>query len=117
MVDGCVIVRVRVSPKSSKDTIDAVEPAADGPAFKARVRAAPVDGEANKAIERQLADWLGVSKTCVAVVSGHRSRMKSLKVTGDPTSLENRLAVRLLELEQPSQAVALVHGSKSEEKA
>jgi uncharacterized protein (TIGR00251 family) len=95
---GCVIVRVRVSPKSSKDTIDGVEPTADGPAFKVRVRAVPADGEANEAVERQLADWLGVPRRSVSVASGHRSRVKSLQIMGDTTSLETRLADRLASL-------------------
>jgi uncharacterized protein (TIGR00251 family) len=98
ITNGCVIVRVRVSPKSSKDTIDGVEPTAEGPAFKVRVRAVPADGEANEAVERQLADWLDIPKDRVAVASGHRSRVKSLKISGDATSLESRLAARLLKL-------------------
>jgi len=97
-VIGCVIVRVRVSPKSSKDTIDGVEPTAEGPALKVRVRAVPADGEANEAVERLLADWLDIPKSCVSVASGHRSRVKSLKVSGDVTSLESRLAARLSKL-------------------
>lgn len=92
---GCVIVRVRVSPKSSKDTIDGVEPTAEGPALKVRVRAVPADGEANQAVERLLADWLGVPKSSVSVAAGHRSRVKSLQILGDTTSLESRLAARL----------------------
>ncbi len=95
---GCVIVRVRVVPKSSKDGIDGVEPTADGPAFKVRVRAVPADGEANEAVERQLADWLDIPKSRVSVASGHRSRVKSLKVIGDAPSLVNRLAARLSEM-------------------
>ncbi len=98
MSSGCVIVRVRVSPKSSKDTIDGVDPTAEGPAFKVRVRAVPANGEANEAVERQLAVWVDVPKSSVAVVSGHRSRVKSLKITGDATSLDSRLAARLLDL-------------------
>ena len=92
---GCVIVRVRVSPKSSKDTIDGVEPTADGPAFKVRVRAVPADGEANEAVSRLLAAWLDVPKSCVSVSSGHRSRVKSLEIVGDTESLESRLAAHL----------------------
>lgn len=98
IADGCVIVRVRVAPKSSKDTIDGVETTVDGPAFKVRVRAVPADGEANEAVERQLADWLDVPKSRVTVASGHRSRVKSLKIAGDATNLDSRLAARLLEL-------------------
>lgn len=92
---GCVIVRVRVSPKSSKDTIDGVEPTADGPALKLRVRAVPADGEANEAVSRLLADWLDVPKSCVSVSAGHRSRVKSLEIAGDTESLTRRLAERL----------------------
>jgi uncharacterized protein (TIGR00251 family) len=92
---GCVIVRVRVSPKSSKDTIDGVGPTAEGPALKVRVRAVPADGEANAAVEHLLADWIGVPKSSVSVSSGHRSRVKSLQILGDSTSLQTRLAARL----------------------
>ncbi len=92
---GCVIVRVRVSPKSSKDTIDGVEPTSDGPALRVRVRAVPADGEANQAVGRLLADWLGVPKSSVSVVSGHRSRVKSLEIAGDAADLFTRLAARL----------------------
>jgi uncharacterized protein len=95
---GCVIVRVRVAPKSSKDAIDGVEATAAGPALKVQVRAVPAEGEANKAVERLLADWLAVPRGHVTVASGHRSRMKSLKLTGNPASPESRLAARLLEL-------------------
>ena len=92
---GCVIVRVRVSPKSSKDTIDGVEPTADGPALKVKVRAVPADGEANSAVGRLLADWLGIPKSSVSVTSGHRSRVKSLEISGDAASLLTRLGDRL----------------------
>jgi hypothetical protein len=93
--NGCVIVRVRVTPKSSKDTIDGVEATADGPALRVRVRALPADGEANAAVERLLADWVGVPKSSVTVASGHRARVKSLKVLGAPADLDARLAARL----------------------
>lgn len=97
IVNGCVIVRVRVTPKSSKDTIDGVEPAAEGPAIKVKVRAVPAGGEANEAVERLLADWLGIPKNSVSVTTGHRSRLKSIKIAGDSAKLEVRLAARLLE--------------------
>ena len=92
---GCVIVRVRLTPKSSLDAIEGLETTAEGPALKARVRALPSEGEANKAVERVLADWLGVPKTSVAVAGGGKSRVKSLKVTGNIEDLRNRLRTRL----------------------
>lgn len=85
-------MRVRVSPKSSKDTIDGVEPTAEGPAIKVRVRAVPAGGEANEAVERLLADLLDIPKSRVKVVSGHRARVKSIEIAGDVASLEARLS-------------------------
>ncbi len=64
---------------------------AEGPAFKARVRALPEDGAANAALEALAAKWLGVSKSSVRLVSGGKSRVKSLAIGGDVHALEGRL--------------------------
>jgi hypothetical protein len=88
---GCVIVRVRVTPKSSLDAIEGIAVTADGPALKARVRAAPSEGEANGALERLVARWLDVPKTRVTVTAGTRSRVKTLEITGDAGELVCRL--------------------------
>lgn len=92
---GCVIVRVRITPKSSKDVIDGVEDTADGPALKARVRAVPADGAANAALTKLLADWLGVPKSSVKLAHGGKSRVKSVEITGNADEIEARLAQRL----------------------
>jgi hypothetical protein len=89
---ACVIVRVRLTPKSSKDTIDGIEETAEGPAFRARVRALPTEGQANAALARLLAEWLGVAKSCVSVVAGGKSRVKTLEIAGDIKVIEHRLA-------------------------
>lgn len=90
-----VVVRVRLTPKSSKDAVEGIEETAEGPVLKARVRAVPSEGEANAAAERLLADWLGVPRRCVSLVAGGKSRIKSLVVEGEPTTLDSRLAARL----------------------
>lgn len=92
---GCVIVRVRITPKSSKDVIDGVEETAEGPALKARVRAVPADGAANAALTKLLADWLGVPKSSVKLAQGGKSRVKSVEITGKAEDIETRLALRL----------------------
>lgn len=68
---------------------------ADGPAFKARVRAIPEDGAANNALERLIAGWLDVPKTSVRLISGGKSRVKSLAIDGNIAALERRLSDRL----------------------
>ena len=87
-VDGGVLVDIRLTPKSAMDRIDGPVAAADGSLrLKARVRAVPEDGKANKAIEQLLAKALGVPKTAVTLAAGHTARSKTLLVVGDPEAL------------------------------
>lgn len=92
--DG-VVLRVKLTPKSSKDAVERIEATAEGPAFKARVRAVPENGAANEAVERLFADWLGVARTTVALTHGSKSRVKTLTITGAPEPIEHRLAQKL----------------------
>lgn len=92
---ACVIVRVRITPKSSKDAVDGVEDTAEGPALKARVRAVPAEGEANAALIKLLAGWLGVPQGSVRLVKGGKSRVKSVEISGNANEIEARLAQRL----------------------
>lgn len=94
---ACVIVRFRLTLKSSKDSIDGLDITAEGPAFKARVRAVPEDGAANAALERLAAAWLQVPKSTVSLISGAKSRVKTLAIGGDPAILEDRLQAKFTE--------------------
>lgn len=47
-----------------------------------RVSAPPVDGRANAALERLLAELAGVPPSAVAVLRGHTSRSKLVTVAG-----------------------------------
>lgn len=95
--DACVIVRFRLTPKSSKDSIDGLEITAEGRAFKARVRAVPEDGAANAALEKLVAGWLDVPKSAVSLVSGQKSRVKCLAIGGDLKSLDMKLSAKFAE--------------------
>jgi uncharacterized protein YggU (UPF0235/DUF167 family) len=97
--NGCVIVRVRLTPKSSIEGVDGVAPSAEGAAFSARVRAVPADGEANAALEKLVARWLEVPKSTVRVTSGGKSRIKSLTISGETSCLEQRLKAKLASAE------------------
>ena len=52
------------------------------PVLKVRVRARPVEGEANEALIRLLAKALGVPKSAVAIHRGGQSRTKILVIEG-----------------------------------
>ena len=78
---------VRASPKSAREGIDGVVETAHGPALVVRVRAAAEKGEANRAVERVVAAWLGVPRSAVTVVAGAKSRLKMVAVSGEPNRL------------------------------
>ena len=69
---------MRCSPRANRDGIDGMR---DG-VLLARVRAAPHDGEANRALCRLIADRVGVGASRVSVVRGGRSREKLIAVSG-----------------------------------
>lgn len=91
---ACVIVRFRLTPKSSKDAIDGLEMTAGGQAFKARVRAIPEDGAANAALELLVSEWLQVPKSAARLVAGAKSRVKSIAAGGDVNEIEDRLRAK-----------------------
>lgn len=91
--DG-VDLAVRLTPKSSRDAIEGVEAGDDGrPYLRARVRAVPEKGKANAALERLLAEKLGLPASDVAVVAGGKARLKTVRLAGDPAVLAQTLAI------------------------
>jgi uncharacterized protein len=91
--DG-VVVRARLTPKSSKDVIEDIAGTVDGPAIKVRVRAVPEAGAANTALECLIADWLGIAKRRVTLISGGKSRITSLALSGPSGTLIDALEQR-----------------------
>ena len=92
--DGATI-KVRVTPKSSRDRVEGIEATAQGAALKVRVRAAPDKGAANAAVTETIAEWLGIPKSRVTLVSGATARIKTIAVAGDAAQLAVQLERRL----------------------
>jgi uncharacterized protein (TIGR00251 family) len=81
--DG-LVVTVRLTPKGGRDSIDGIVRLSDGSSvLKARVAAAPTDGEANDALIRLLARKLCVAPRDVTLVGGATSRVKRVLIKGD----------------------------------
>jgi uncharacterized protein len=87
MTAGGVMLAVRLTPKGGRDAIDGIELMADGKAvLKARVRAAPSEGEANTALLRLIAKIMGIPPRDVVLV-GATARIKRLSISGDGPTL------------------------------
>jgi uncharacterized protein YggU (UPF0235/DUF167 family) len=87
-VAGGVALAVRLTPKGGRDAIDGVELLADGRSvLKARVRAAPSEGEANTALLRLIAKAVGVPPRDVTLAAGATARIKRLMIAGEPPTL------------------------------
>ena len=85
--DGVTVV-ARLTPKGGRDSIDGVETLSDGrTVLKVRVRAAPYEGEANAALGRVLAKALGVPPGRVELAAGATSRIKRVRIVGEPAAL------------------------------
>lgn len=74
---------VRLTPSGGADRIDGRAVDAEGNVYlRARVRAAPENNEANRALEALIAKAFGVAKSKVSVARGHTSRVKTLEIDG-----------------------------------
>jgi uncharacterized protein (TIGR00251 family) len=93
----CVLLRVRLTPKSARDAVGGLAETAEGSSLQVRVRAVPEDGAANAALENLIARWLGVPKSSVALSAGTKSRVKTIAISGVPAELEARIADKLAE--------------------
>ena len=88
LVAGGVELAVRLTPKGGRDAIEGIEQRADGrTVLKARVRAAPSEGEANAALQALLARALAVPARDVSLVTGATGRIKRLRIAGDGPTL------------------------------
>lgn len=76
--DGCVVFAVRVTPRASRDAIEGEHAGA----LKIRLTAPPVEGRANKALRRLLAERLNVPVSAVRIVAGETSRTKRVSIAG-----------------------------------
>lgn len=76
--NGAVIFPVRVVPRSSRNQIVRVE----GDALKIRLTAPPVEGKANEALVKFLAEFLNVSRSQIQIMSGDKSKSKMVRVRG-----------------------------------
>ena len=94
-ISGGIRLIVQVSPNARKSETAGVQ----GDALKVRLQAQPMEGRANEALVRYLADALSVPKGAVSIAHGHTSKRKIIEIS--PT---------ILTVEQAKQALLRAYG-------
>jgi uncharacterized protein (TIGR00251 family) len=82
-----VHIKVKVLPRSSTNQIIGQE----GDLFKVKLTSPPVEGKANKALIALLAKRLGIRRERIEIISGKRSRLKFVRISG--LSLEDLTSI------------------------
>jgi uncharacterized protein (TIGR00251 family) len=80
--EGGARLRVRVTPRAKQNALAGLTDVAGKAALAIRLAVPPVDGAANQALVRFLADGLNVSKSAIRLVAGETSRLKTLSLAG-----------------------------------
>lgn len=70
---------VKVTPRSSQARVEQTSPNT----FHVWVHEPPVDGKANEAVIKAIAEYLGCSRSQVYLVAGHTSQTKLVEVERD----------------------------------
>ena len=73
-----VVINVRVVPRASRNEISGLQ----GEALKVRLQAPPVEGKANQALARYLAEALRVRPNQVRILAGETGRTKRVLIVG-----------------------------------
>jgi len=76
--DGSLVLSLHIQPGAKRTGFAGLH----GEAMKIRLAAPPVDGKANAALCAFLAEFCGVAKSAVVLVSGETSRTKRVRVVG-----------------------------------
>jgi uncharacterized protein (TIGR00251 family) len=74
--NGDVLLPVIVQPRASRNAVAGLH----GGALKLQLTAPPVEGAANDACLRFLADLLGLSRARLSIVKGTRARHKLIRI-------------------------------------
>ena len=93
---GGIILSVRLTPNADRDAVTGCKGGPEGTILLARVRAVPEKGKANKALIKLLSKLFDISQSEIEIKSGHKSRIKIVRVNGDIEQINNRLSELLI---------------------
>ncbi len=84
--DGAVTVDIAVKPRSSRERVGPVQ----GDRLVVAVNAPPVEGQANQAVVRALAETFKVARSAVTIVRGESGRKKTVRIAGITAAILTR---------------------------
>lgn len=70
-------IRVNLQPNAKADEIVGM----DNGIWKIRVKAPPVEGKANEALVKLLAEHFDVSPSRISVLKGHTTKLKTVRIS------------------------------------
>ena len=73
-----MIIQVKAKPASQEEKIIKIS----DNEFEVWVKEPPIQGRANRAIIKALADYFQISFLAVSIISGHTSRLKTINIEG-----------------------------------
>ena len=82
--DSCILL-LKLTPKAAKNALVRIEDTADGKRLlRATVTAVPEKGKANAALAKLLSQKLDLPKSCIHLIAGETSQLKTVKIVGQP---------------------------------
>jgi uncharacterized protein (TIGR00251 family) len=76
--DGAATLDIVVQPRCSREGVGPVV----GDRLKVAVNAPPVEGKANEAVQRVLAETFGVPRSAVSILRGETGKRKTVRIAG-----------------------------------
>ena len=96
-IPGGIRIQVKVQPRASRNEVTGVV----GDCLRVRLTAPPVEGEANKLLQKYLSEVLCCSPGSIRIIRGSTGRLKLLDVSG----LGENDAKKLVSLRLPTGTV------------
>jgi len=89
--DGATTLDIVVQPRCPREGIGPVV----GDRLKVSVNAPPVEGKANEAVQRVLAETFGVPRSAVTILRGETGKRKTVRIAGVTAAVAMRLIATL----------------------
>ena len=89
--DGAATLDIVVHPRCPREGVGPVM----GDRLKVSVNAQPVEGKANQAVQRVLAEAFGVPRSAVTILRGETGKRKTVRIAGVTAAVAMRLIATL----------------------